>query len=128
MCRDICAKVCGCCFQGESAVLTGYSRRRIYGVAYPGLIKDDGTQVKGVLYRNVPQNAWLRLDRFEGGMYSRESVQVQLGSGVWVRAGTYIVKPAFWEKISDRMWDLSEFIRKNKEDFISVEFSSQFSL
>jgi gamma-glutamylcyclotransferase (GGCT)/AIG2-like uncharacterized protein YtfP len=78
MCDDIMIEVSGCRLSHMPGTLRGYSRRSVRGEHYPALVPREEGRVEGVVYRNVPDSAWDRLDRFEGEMYTRQLLQIQL--------------------------------------------------
>ena len=101
----------------EAGTLKGYSRRSVKGKHYPALVPDDGSRVEGVVYRDIPNSVWDRLDRFEGEMYERRLVKIKLSTGTALFAGTYVVRPAFLDQISQCDWDFSDFLQNGKEIF-----------
>ena len=100
-----------------SGTLKGFSRRSIKGEIYPGIIADENGSIKGVVYRNVPDLAWSRLDRFEGEMYARQSVQIELVDGSYLPAAVYMVQPAFLSHLEQTDWDVDNFLRNGKARF-----------
>jgi cation transport regulator ChaC len=78
--------------------------------------QEDG-HVDGVIYKDVPDSAWERLDRFEGEMYDRQTVKVKLKDGTTMPAATYVVKPEFMGYIDPSDWDFEEFRRNRKASF-----------
>ena len=117
MCDDIMQEVAGCGLTGEPGTLKGFCRRGVKGEHYPALIPETDSCVDGILYRDVPQAAWARLDRFEGEMYIRRQVPIELGGGKKVAAQAYIVKPGFMDLLEATEWDFSEFLRNGKARF-----------
>lgn len=117
MCEDIMQEVSGCTLSHEPATLKGYSRRCVKGEHYPAIVPDREGRVYGVVYRNVPDSAWERLDRFEGEMYARKLVQVEPGEGAILLAATYVVQPEFLDRIETSDWDFAEFLRGGKARF-----------
>jgi gamma-glutamylcyclotransferase (GGCT)/AIG2-like uncharacterized protein YtfP len=117
MCDDIMAEVSGGHLSPVPATLRGYRRRRVKGEHYPALVPDAEGYVEGVVYRNVPQSAWARLDRFEGEMYSRKIVQVALTDETAVTAATYVVRADFMDCLDEAEWDFAVFLRKGKGPF-----------
>lgn len=117
MCEDIMHDVAACRVTGEPGILKGFFRHRVKGEHYPALSPDAGGCVEGVLYRGVPEPAWARLDRFEGEMYVRRPVRIELHGGTAVDAETYIVKPALKDLLEATEWDFSEFLRSGKAHF-----------
>jgi gamma-glutamylcyclotransferase (GGCT)/AIG2-like uncharacterized protein YtfP len=117
MCADIMGEVSGWTMSAVPATLWGYRRLRVKGEQYPALVRDAQGHVQGVVYRNVPAWAWVRLDHFEGEMYSREIVQVELTDATLVSATTYVVRAEFRDCLDNTDWDLAVFLRDGKESF-----------
>jgi gamma-glutamylcyclotransferase (GGCT)/AIG2-like uncharacterized protein YtfP len=117
MCEDIMKEVSGCCVSGAAGTVRGYSRRPVRGERYPALVPDEKGRVEGVVYRDLPVSAWDRLDRFEGRMYVRQTVRVELGGGAILPAATYIARREFLDRIEEAEWDFAEFLRNGKEYF-----------
>ena len=117
MCDDIMAQVSGVSVRGESARLLGHARHPLQGEDYPGMVALAGHEVAGVLYRDLPASAWPRLDEFEGGMYERRAVSVELGNGELVEAWTYLFRPAFHHLLLPGDWDFQRFLAEGKARF-----------
>jgi gamma-glutamylcyclotransferase (GGCT)/AIG2-like uncharacterized protein YtfP len=117
MCEDIMHQVAGCLPARLAGALTGYERRAVKGEHYPGLVPGAGGRVDGVVYRDVPGCAWARLDRFEGDMYRRRCVRVQLTDGATLMAETYVVRRGFVSRLDNAEWNFSEFLRSGKAKF-----------
>jgi hypothetical protein len=75
--------------------------------------------VEGVVYSNLADEAWERLDQFEGEMYYRSVVTVELECGTFRQAQTYILRPQFEDRLSTESWTLQEFLRSGKAKFES---------
>jgi gamma-glutamylcyclotransferase (GGCT)/AIG2-like uncharacterized protein YtfP len=117
MCDDIMREVAGCCLSHVPGILKGYRRRSIQGEHYPALVPDVEGRVEGVVYLNVPNSAWERLDRFEGEMYARQGVQIKLNDGVMLGADTYVVRTAFLDRLDESDWDFTNFLHNGKASF-----------
>jgi gamma-glutamylcyclotransferase (GGCT)/AIG2-like uncharacterized protein YtfP len=117
MCPDIMGLVSGLSLPGEPAVLTGYRRCKVRGEPYPAVLVDSDASVTGILYRNLNEPAWQRLDRFEGEMYRRLEIQVRLGDESCARAGVYVIQPAYHHHLSLEDWSFDEFLREGKARF-----------
>ena len=117
MCDDIMTEVSGRRFSCVPAILRGYRRMRVKREHYPALVAATGSHVEGVLYLDVSQPAWARLDRFEGEAYTREPVQVELPDGSEIAAATYVVHGDFTTCLDETEWDLATFHRDGKESF-----------
>jgi gamma-glutamylcyclotransferase (GGCT)/AIG2-like uncharacterized protein YtfP len=119
MCEEIMEEVSGCRFQKTGAVLEGYCRRGIRGEEYPGIVPKKDESVCGVVYRGIPDEAWARLDRFEGALYERHAVTVRLAGEKPLVAWTYIVHPRYRYILTEHEWDFSLFLREGKARFRS---------
>ena len=101
-------------YRSEPAVLPGYRRFAVPGVAYPGIVAAPGQEVAGLLYRDVAPDDLARLDLFEGAEYRRDALPVTLADGSALVAETYV-----WldhGRLSDAAWlpeafRLGEFLR-----------------
>ncbi len=119
MCDDIMREVSGCHLSSVRGTLKDFQRRAVKGEHYPALVSHPGGRVDGVVYRDVPPSAWERLDRFEGEMYVRQAVEIELNEGGAVSAVTYVARPEFHQHLERRDWDFSEFLRQGKTSFRS---------
>ena len=117
MSNDIMAEISGSHLSPVSATLRGYRRMCVKGEHYPALVPDAAGHVEGVVYLDVYATTWDRLDRFEGEMYAREIVNVELDDGHTVSAETYVGRAEYMGYLVDAEWDFAEFLRKNKGSF-----------
>lgn len=118
ICADIMAEVSGVELASQEGVLRGYSRWLVKGEHYPAIVRDADGSVDGVLYGNVPEEAWERLNRFEGEMYQRQRVSVDLASGESLPAVVYVLRESFRQYLDGRVWDRETFVREGKEQFL----------
>jgi gamma-glutamylcyclotransferase (GGCT)/AIG2-like uncharacterized protein YtfP len=118
MCEDIMKRVSGVSRPAFPAILKQYRRHCIKGEHYPGIQQNHLCHVKGVIYQDLPESAWLRLDRFEGDMYRRVQLDIQLDDGSIAGADTYIVRDEFLGLLQDKDWDYELFLVKGKQLFL----------
>ena len=104
MCEDIMEEVSGSVFLREPGILKGFIRRVVRGEFYPGIVPMADCEVAGVVYREVPEEAWRRLD-------------VALCDGKMLSAGTYVVKPEYASRLDSAEWSADDFIRNGKSAF-----------
>ena len=114
---DIMVEVSGCRLSHTHGTLKGYSRRAVLGATYPAVMPDKESLVNGLVYRNVPDSVWTRLDEFEGDMYERHHVVVELNDGTTLPADVYVIHPMCLECLDRYDWDVDDFIKNNKERF-----------
>jgi len=119
MWADIMARVCGREFAGEPASLAGHRRHPVRGEDYPGLRVDAAATVPGVLYRDLDEAAWARLDAFEGAEYERVDVVVALADGATLPAQVYRFRDAFAQRLLPGDWDADAFAREGRARFIA---------
>ncbi len=81
------------------------------------MIEQPGAIISGVIYFDLPQDAWLRLDDFEGDMYARITVKVKCTNDTILNAETYLLRPEFQHLLGKSDWDLDDFIRAGKNQF-----------
>jgi len=75
--------------------------------------------VEGILYSGLTEDAWKRLDLFEGEIYCRCAVAVQMEDGTVREAETYVLRPQFEYRLTSEPWTLDEFLRSGKAQFES---------
>jgi gamma-glutamylcyclotransferase (GGCT)/AIG2-like uncharacterized protein YtfP len=117
MCEDIMLEASGYAPSSRPATLKEYRRYTIKGERYPGIAPFAGSTVEGIVYLDVPESAWVRLDKFEGDLYMRKSVYIEVNKE-FLPAATYVVKPEFYDFLDDVEWSFSDFLRNTKADFL----------
>ncbi|MEM7394906.1 MAG: gamma-glutamylcyclotransferase family protein, partial [Verrucomicrobiota bacterium] len=105
MCEETLRDVTGKTMTRVKATLHGYRRMAVKDAPYPAVVPEANHWVEGVLYRDVPPEVWAELDHYEGEIYSRESVDVELHSGFSVRADVYVLRNEFRFCLDDKAWD-----------------------
>ena len=119
MWADIMARVCGREFAGEPASLADHQRHPVRGQDYPGLRAAAGGDVPGRLYLDVTDEAWARLDAFEGDEYERAGVVVALADGRTLPAQVYRFRTDFIDRLLPGDWDVDAFAREGRQRFIA---------
>lgn len=117
MCEDIFIAVSATSVPRTLATLHDYTRLCVKNEVYPALVPRQGGRVDGVIYQNIPSSAWRRLDRFEGNMYVRRSIQAHLSSGETIVAETYVARAEVTHCLVEMEWDFASFIDQYKEQF-----------
>jgi len=110
--------VTGRSFPSTPAVLSDFARFLLRGKTYPGIFRDDGSEVTGVLYQKVDRDSLALLDLFEGDCFRREEVQVTTASQRRIDAYTYAVSPEHCSSLSTRPWDREAFAALHLEEFL----------
>ena len=117
MCAEIMEEVAGCRPVFCQGTLKDYCRRALRGEHYPAIVPLDGDRVPGVLYLDLSAAAWERLDRFEGEMYLRRPVQIEVDQGGLQPAETYVLHPDFGDRLTADPWDFDRFLKTGKAIF-----------
>ena len=117
MCEDIMQEVAGCLPQHHNGILKGFKRRQIRGEQYPAVFPDRNACVEGVVYLNVSDVSWDRLDRFEGEMYIRQNVVISLQDGKTIEAMAYVLRPEYVGCLDEMEWSFTEFLSGKKALF-----------
>ncbi len=120
MCEDIMSAVAAARCAHRAAVLDGYRRAPVVGEQYPGMVPASGGRVRGVLYLDLPESAWPRLDAFEGGQYRREQVRVRLEDGRCEAAWAYVFRVEHVHRLAAGEWDFERFMKTGKARFESL--------
>jgi gamma-glutamylcyclotransferase (GGCT)/AIG2-like uncharacterized protein YtfP len=119
MVRQIMHSVSGVDLAGVPCRLPGYQRRLLRGEVYPGIRPNKQASVEGILYTRLGRQAWQRLDRFEGEMYCRETVEVELPNRQSAQAQAYVLKPAYYKLLSATPWTLEQFLHSGMSPFVA---------
>jgi gamma-glutamylcyclotransferase (GGCT)/AIG2-like uncharacterized protein YtfP len=117
MCADIMSAAAGLNCAGEPARLAGYARHPVVGEAYPGVMPQPSASVSGVLYRDLDAAAFARLDAFEGDLYDRISLTVELADGASAPAWCYVVKAVYRDRLAPGDWNFETFLTEGKTRF-----------
>ena len=107
------------------AKLFGYERFAFIGECYPGIVAGNPNHfVVGQLIKDLPMRYLQRLDEYEGDLYSRQRVMVEIerddeANLENLEAETYIVRPQFEHKLAHHDWDFEYFRRHHLEQYLS---------
>ena len=104
----------------ESVVLRDYARYMLVNRSYPGIIKQDGSQVNGLLYRDISAKYLKILDRYEDKFYRRRIVHVENTRGHAKKAWAYIIPQHHKYELSNVPWDKTSFIQQHLKRFLRV--------
>jgi hypothetical protein len=110
-------------FVSQPAVLRGYARFRVRGAVYPGIIATPGALTEGAVYCDVDAVSLARLDMFEGALYDRLGLNVDVEAGPSargsVRAEVYVIPPSQRQRLSSDAWDPEEFRRRHLGTYLA---------
>ncbi len=119
MCADIMRSVAGRYTPVGRAVLPGFACLRVRDETYPAIVIRADASTEGVVYKDLDEYAFERLDAFEGEMYNRVPVTVTLATGT-LEVYTYVFKSSFSHRLTDAPWRLDEFLRSGKAAFLDA--------
>jgi gamma-glutamylcyclotransferase (GGCT)/AIG2-like uncharacterized protein YtfP len=115
---EVMREVTGRSFAAEPATLEGFARYRVRDADYPGLVPEPGAQTSGTLYRALDAASLAALDRFEGALYERRTLDVRTGDGGRAAAQVYVVREAHRHTLSREPWDKQTFARESLSGFV----------
>ncbi len=118
MCTDIMLLVSGENCRSSRGTIQGYQRLKVRDECHPGLVRGGDKVVEGVVYHNLTKDCWNRLDRFEGLMYERETIDVVVGATATILANAYLVKLEYRDRLKSELWDYEEFLKSGKNSFV----------
>jgi len=113
-------KLLGTVPNAESVILRDYARYMLVNRSYPGIIKQQGSEVNGVLYSGISAKYLKILDRYEDKFYQRRIVRVENIQGNAKRAWAYIIPHHHKYELSDDPWDRAKFIQQHLKRFLRV--------
>ena len=115
---EVMCEVTGQGFAGEPATLDGFARYRVRDAEYPGLVPEPGARTEGTLYRALDADSLAALDRFEGALYERRTLDVRTRDGGFAPAQVYVVREAHRHTLSREPWDKRAFARESLSSFV----------
>ena len=118
MIPSVMAAVTGKRFQVMKAWLNGYARFKVKGESYPGILYKTGAAIDGVVHCDVDDLSLKLLDDFEGELYKRISVPVEVDQSGVLSAETYIFTPEHLHLLSSEPWDFEEFKKEHLQEFL----------
>ena len=90
------------------ALLMGYRVGMVARADFPGIVPDESSTVSGQLLGPLNQQELERLDRYEGELYQRVRVPVQLGDKQ-CQAWTYCIVPWARERVTRETWTIEDY-------------------
>ena len=106
-------------YDKSAATLANYTRKAVVAAEYPAIFSHpDSSGVVGILYFNVSEADLLRLDTFEGRLYTRKQEQVLLDNTTPLSAEVYVVKKRYRHIVSENDWDPVHFETTGIKKFI----------
>ncbi|HYD78527.1 MAG TPA: gamma-glutamylcyclotransferase family protein [Paucimonas sp.] len=94
-------------YRSGAGIVADCRRYAIERETYPGMVREAGAGVVGIVYFDVAADDLAALDVFEGADYRRETVAVRLENGAIVPAETYFYLAT--ARLLDTPWDPDAF-------------------
>ena len=108
---EIVEKLTGKTFQSEQAILKGFHRRRVKNADYPAIVKNDYSEVKGILLHDIDDLSFQIINFYEGDDYCCKTLVISINGG-FVNAKVFI-----WDSDYNMLghvdWDSNEFLKKS---------------
>jgi gamma-glutamylcyclotransferase (GGCT)/AIG2-like uncharacterized protein YtfP len=115
-------------FHFVNAILRGYARYTVKGESYPGIVPVINAVTKGIIYLDVDELSFKRLDEFEGDLYQRTPITAGTEKGEIFNAETYIIKPKYRNCLCSTEWNAKEFSQNHLETFLKTYSGFQKNL
>jgi len=104
---------------GEPAVLRGWARSMVRGTHHPGIAPQAGSETTGTLYSGVDAAALAALDRFEGELYERREVEVEIAGGARRGALVWVVRAELRHVLTGEPWDRERFVADHLREWLA---------
>jgi gamma-glutamylcyclotransferase (GGCT)/AIG2-like uncharacterized protein YtfP len=118
MIPSVMTAVTGKRFRMLRAYLKNYARLKVKGESYPGIVCKRGAATDGIVHCDVDDLSLKSLDEFEGELYKRISVRVEVGQKGPLIAEAYIISPEHLHLLSSEPWDLEGFKKEHLQEFL----------
>lgn len=90
-------------YNSVPGTIDGFQRYCIRDESYPGLVREPGSQVQGVLYLDLEKSEFSALDSFEGSEYERKMISVFTERST-ESAFVYLYRTEFSYCLEKRVW------------------------
>jgi gamma-glutamylcyclotransferase (GGCT)/AIG2-like uncharacterized protein YtfP len=120
MIPSVMAAATGKRFRVMKACLNGYARFKVKGESYPGIDYQPGAATDGLVHCDVDDLSLKLLDDFEGEMYKRIPVPVEVDQSGVLIAETYIFAPEHLQLLSSEPWDFEGFKKEHLQEFLKI--------
>jgi len=106
---EVLRAVAGVSIAGRTATVHGWARYRVHGEVFPGLIADPPSRTRGLLLEGVDALSLASLDAFEGALYQRRELEVELDDGTHMPAQCWVMAPGCEARLTREPWDPEAF-------------------
>jgi len=121
MVPEIFLKVTGKQYRSREAILIGYERFKIIGQSYPAITLKAGACTEGIVYFDISEIHFHKLDLFEGNLYKKINSPVHMRDHQVVDAIVYVLNNGNESLLSKQKWDKNEFIQFELKKFLRTD-------
>lgn len=118
LCSEIIEKLTAKSFQTTPAILPGYRRYCVSGTDYPAAVKNEISEITGLVIAITDKRSTDIISFYEGEEYKKKKVKVFV-DGRMEDAFTFV-----WAKenslLENRNWDLQEFRKNNLKYYLDI--------
>jgi gamma-glutamylcyclotransferase (GGCT)/AIG2-like uncharacterized protein YtfP len=107
-------------FRSQKAILRGYARFTVRAQSFPGIISVPDAITKGIIYLDVDEPSLQQLDAFEGDLYRRTPIRVEIQEDKMLPAEAYVIKRKYRGYLSSKKWDVDDFSQNALESFLET--------
>lgn len=112
--------VTGKVLESFEAEAPGIERFAVHEAVFPGAIETGGGSTRGRVYPAIDDRVLARLDRFEGDLYERRTIDVLFVDGRAGRAEAWIVLPGEVAQLAPTAWDEEAFLQEHLESYLRM--------
>jgi gamma-glutamylcyclotransferase (GGCT)/AIG2-like uncharacterized protein YtfP len=102
----------------RSATARGWGRYRVHGEVFPGVIAQPGASTRGAVFDGIDAPALARLDAFEGELYQRVPLEVELDDGTRATAWCWVMAPGREAVLTREPWDPEDFAARELASYL----------
>ena len=113
---EIIENLTGKTFHSKQAILKGYERKRVKNADYPAIVKNDNSEVKGILFLDVDDRSIQIINFYEGDDYRSEEMEINTSDG-FVKAKVFVWNSDY-DELEDTDWSLIEFLKKSLNIYV----------
>jgi len=102
----------------QPAILQDYARFLLINRDYPGIVRQTGQQVEGILYRGVTPKHLRILDRYEDDIYQRCTVKLITEESNTEQAWAYVIPDRYKHLLTQAPWNKNQFVKLHLKRFL----------
>ncbi len=111
---EILERIIGRQLQGQRAELLGFRRGKVVRADFPGIVPDTAAAVSGWVLGPLSGADLKLLDLYEGELYQRILVTVQIAPQQQVQCWVYAMNRWAQHRVSTEDWNIEDYTRDRK--------------